>query len=264
MTTPELTALAAEIEAAGKADGVTASLLKGVADGLNGLIGLLGQVVPLVKAQPAPAATPAPAADPNPAAPAGGGGDADPDPAPGYQDMMFGRSPDPGAPLAPPQDAAGNINVTRFLWATGQAIQNLEKGSKAERGMILEMLNLVKAQQGRIDMLEALVRGSIEGQVRIAAPLSKAVADLTIAVHDIPAPATTFRRPTPPKPAPASGGDGAFLGGTPEREKQLLAKALGRGIITSGMRRMFHLDRNFVEDPTENAEVRTKILALAS
>lgn len=271
MTTPDMAALAAEIEAAGKASehGATTALLKGVSEGLNGLIGILAAVVPTLPLAKGKGADPAadPAADPS-AKPAGGGGDADPDPAPGYEDMMFGRAGLPNAGGAPPPvetDPQGNINVTRFLYATGTAIQNLEKGRKHDSNVLGQVLAIVTAQQARIEHLEGLTRGSIEGQIRIGAPLAKAVADLSLQVAEIPAQPTQFRRVTPPKPVAQPGqGPTGYLGGSESAEKILLAKGLSRGILTPGMRRMYHLDRTFVQDPTQSAEIRAKVEALAT
>lgn len=264
MSTPELVALAAEVEAAGKADAHTIAasqaLLKGVSDGLNGLIGLLNKVVPMAKGK---GNEPDPEADPAPAA--GGGGQNPDDGPPGYEDMMFGRSGlSNGAPPVE-TDPNGNINVTKFLWATGQAIQNLEKGRKADALVSAQLLKLAKSQQTRIEQLEELVRGGIEGQIRIASPMAKAVADLTVAVHEIPAPtgtaggATKFRQALP-RPTQ---NDSALLGGSPDKETQLLAKGLSRGILDASMRRRFHLSRTFHEDQAENAKIRSKLEALA-
>lgn len=251
----ELTQIAREIEEVGKADNVSSALMKGMLDGVNGIITLLNHVVPLTKGKsgdeptnPDDKGNNKPKTETEPAA-----GDG----APGYQDMLFGTGGDLPIPSA---DDSGRINVANFLKGVRNGLLVLAKGQDAGTKRDAEIVALIKAQNSRIDALETLVRGSIEAQAKLAAPLAKAVAELSIAVHDIPAAPTTPTRGKAPK---ARVDDAKPIGGDGTIEKRTLAKALSQRLLTEGERRHFHVDRRFSSDDAEHTRIRAKLEELA-
>jgi hypothetical protein len=260
-TDPALAAIADEIAARGAAgDPVSLVLAKGLTDGLGKLTDLallLGNLAKGGKGKKPPAAKDDDDDDDGDGDEGGEGN------APGYQDMNMGRSAPivPPVPATPAQTGDAVLDVTQFVFDTGERMARLEKavadGAKREALLI----DLVKGQQAQLETLGQMVQVSTEATMATLAPLAKAVSDQRETLLNIPAPGITPKRMPPPKPAAP---DAAFIGGTKRTELQALSKAMSTGVIDGLVKQTFLNTRRFHPDDARNAEIRSRVESCAA
>jgi hypothetical protein len=175
------------------------------------------------------------------------------DDSPGYQDMQMAV---PGVSVVQPVNGGADFDVTQFLLNQSAQIQALVKGQTKLAQENAELRALIA--DGIVGLGKA-IQQSAEAQLQITAPLAKAMAESREAQLQIPAgsitPTGSLARP---KPRPV---DAAFLGGSERAEKQALAKGFRVGLFDAEQLNSFRRTRRFVEDATQNAQIRASVEA---
>lgn len=270
--------LAREVAAKGAAgDPITMVLAKGMSDGLAKLTELSTMLAELAKGK-AKASDDDEEPDGDEGDPDEGGGDGGgKDDAPGYEDMDKGKGTDLGLVTPPATGSAAPVDpakpptvldVTNYMFETGNAVRRLEKAAQDGIARETQMLALIKSQgelierqQQQISQLGQMIEAASVATMSTLVPLAKAVSETRAVALDIPAPSRTPTRfPAKPPNAP----DAAFLGGDKGAEARLLMKAVNRSVLSSELLQQFKATRRFYADDSQNAAKRAEIEALGA
>lgn len=276
--TQTLETLAKEIATkGGEHDRVTQLLAKGMNDAFGQMAKIAEDSLALLKGRAAPAAPKEePASEGSDNAEGKGEGEDEDDKgeegedAPGYQDMQL-AVPDGALDLADPTKA---LDVTKFIFDTGACVRDIARASNAQAAVIITFGERMEKAVAKIEAQDSLIATLIDQNIAlgklvadsngasasILGPLAKAVADTRELLQNIPGPGITpLRFPRKEVPAP----DAAYIGGTRERELQVLAKAERLEKIDTDQLNYFKRTRRFSALDAEHAQIRATLDALA-
>lgn len=184
-----------------------------------------------------------------------GEGEGEGDDEPGYEDMNLAVTETPEGTV---------IEVSQFLYEMAQNAHTVRASMAAHAADLAELHKAVRdrdavilAQGEQLAKLERMIAASAAANASVLAPMVKAVTDLHNKVLAIPATAYT-PRPIPPLTPGAAAA--SYLGGDPQTQAQLLAKAERLGnIVPLAMIDNYRRTGRFVDNDDVNARHRASV-----
>lgn len=268
VTNADLAEIAKNIGESGAAgDGLMVLLVKGMTDAQGHLADIATRAIDMAKGKKGKPACDDDDSDDDDSDEGDSGGDGA-DKKPGYEDMQLAV---PGAVVLPAGAPAGDgfggappsgvthIDVTAYIFETGDQIRTLAKASQAQGARIEQLVESNRLLTEQNASLAKMVEASTAATTGILAPLAKAVVETRNGLLNSAAPGITpvafpITRVTIAEAAPVD-----HIGGSARREQQVLAKAMSNGLIDITAKERFRRERKFSADPATHTDLSAKV-----